>query len=146
MVALIGGEEMDYHIAVIEHQPALLRLAFHTAFFLVLLFRRLDNRLGQRVEHTVAGAVTYDKIIGERCNVFDVEKQDVFTLFVLQGFDDFMSKFESVQISPLYSSHVTPALSAGASVASRSLAKQSPVSKNKIALLDKARLAMMLFS
>ena len=30
------------------------------------------------------------------------KKQDVFALFVLQGVDDFMGKFECVQISPLF--------------------------------------------
>ena len=92
---------MDDHITIIEHKPAFLRLSFDTAFFLVILLGRFQYAFGKRVEHTVAGAVADNKIIGKRCNVFDVEKQDVFTLFVLQGFDDLMGKFESVQISPL---------------------------------------------
>ena len=91
---------MDDHIPIIEHKPAFLRLSFDTAFFLVVLLGRFQHAFGKRVEHTVAGAVADDEIIGKRCNVFDVEKQDVFTLFVLQGGDDFMCKFECVQISP----------------------------------------------
>jgi hypothetical protein len=100
MLPLVRRKQVDDHIAVVEHQPALLRLSFDAALFLVILLGRFEDRLGKGIQHTVAGAVTYDKIIGERCNVFDVEKQDVFTLFVLQGGDDFVSKFECVQISP----------------------------------------------
>ncbi len=92
---------MHDHITVVEHKPAFLGLPFHAALFLVILFCGFEHRLGERVEHTVAGAVADDKIIGKGSDVFDVENQDVFTLFVLQGGDDFMGKFECVQRSPL---------------------------------------------
>ena len=100
MLALVGREEMHDHIAVIEHEPAFLGLSFHAALFLVILLGGFEHTFGERVEHAVAGAVADDEIIGKRCDVFDVEKQDVFALFVLQGVDDFMCKFECVQISP----------------------------------------------
>jgi hypothetical protein len=77
-----------------------LRLSFHTALFLVLLLCGFEHAFRQRVEHTVTGAVADDEVICKRCNVLDVQKQDVFSLFVLQGGDDFMCKFECVQISP----------------------------------------------
>jgi hypothetical protein len=67
----------------------------------VFLFGGLQHSFGKCVEHAVAGAIANDEIICKRCNVFDVEKQDVFALFVLQGGDDFMCKIECVQISPL---------------------------------------------
>jgi hypothetical protein len=84
---------MDDHVAEIEHKPAFAGLPFHAAFLFVILLGSLQHTLGKRVKHAVAGTVTDDKVVGKRCYILDVEKQDVFTLFVLQGFDDFMGKF-----------------------------------------------------
>jgi hypothetical protein len=92
---------MHDHIAVIQHEPTLLGLPFDASFFLMFLFGCLQHTFGKRVEHPVAGAVANDEIICKRRDVFDVEKQDVLALFVLQGGDDFMCEFECVQISPL---------------------------------------------
>ena len=80
-------------IAIVENQPAFAGLTFDPALFLVVLFGRFQHTLGQRVEHAVTGAVAQDEIVGKGCDVFDVEKQDIFALSVLQGFDDFMGKF-----------------------------------------------------
>ena len=84
---------MDDHVAEVEHEPAFAGLSLHAAFLFVILLGFLQDTLGKRVKHAVAGAVTDDKVVSKRCYVLDVEKQDVFTLFVLQGFDDFMGKF-----------------------------------------------------
>lgn len=92
---------MDNDIAIIEHEPAFLGLSLYASLFLVFLFGCLQHPFGKGVEHTVTGAIANDEIICKRSNVFDVEKQDVFALFVLQGGDDFMCKIECVQISPL---------------------------------------------
>jgi len=92
---------MHDYIPVVEHKPAFLSLPFDASFFLMFLFGCLQHTFGERVEHPVACAVANDEIICKRRDVFDVEKQDVFTLFVLQGGDNFMCKFECVQISPL---------------------------------------------
>ena len=81
---------MHHHVPEIEQEPAFARLSFYTALFLEIAFGCLQHALGQCVEHAVTGAVADDEIIGKRCDVFDVEEQDVFALFVLQGFDDFM--------------------------------------------------------
>jgi len=93
---------MYNHITIIEHEPAFLGLTLDTSFFLMVLPSCFQYTFGKRVEHTVAGTVANDEIICKRRDVFDVEKQDVFALFVLQGSDNFMCKFECVQISPLY--------------------------------------------
>lgn len=100
MVALVGRKQVDDHIAVVQHQPAFLRLSFYPALFFIVLLGRFEHSFGKGIQHPVAGAVAYDEIVGERCDILDVEKQDVFTLFVLQGGDDLMSKFECVQRSP----------------------------------------------
>lgn len=88
---------MHDHIAIIEHQPAFVSLALDASFFLVVLFGRFQHTFGERVQHAVAGAVANHEIICEGRDVLDVQKQDVFTLFVLQGGDDLMCKFECVQ-------------------------------------------------
>ena len=93
---------MDHDIAIIEHEPAFLSLSFDPSFFLVLLFGGFQYTFRERVQHAITGTVANDKIICKRCDVLDVEKQDVFALSVLQGVDDLMGKFECVQISPLY--------------------------------------------
>ncbi len=92
---------MDDHVAEIEHEPAFARLAFHAALLLIILLGRLHHAFGERVEHAVTRPIADDEVICKGCNIFDVEKQDVFALFVLQGFDDFMCKFKCVQKSPL---------------------------------------------
>jgi hypothetical protein len=84
---------MHHHIAVVEHEPAFARLSLHAAFLFVILLGLLDHTLGKRVEHAIAGTIANDEIIGKRCNILDVKKQDVFALLVLQGIDDFMGKF-----------------------------------------------------
>ena len=101
MLALIGGEEMHNHVAVIHDEPAFARLPFDASLFLVILFQGFEYALRERVEHTVTGAVADDEKIGKRCDILDVEKQDVFRLFVFQSVNDLMCKFECVQISPL---------------------------------------------
>ena len=90
MPAHIGRKEMHDHVAIIHNEPALARLPFQATFFLVIPFGGFQHTFCQRVEHTVTGAVTDNEIIGKRCDIFDVKEQDVFALFVLQGFDDFM--------------------------------------------------------
>ena len=100
MLALIGREEMHDHVTEIHDEPAFARLPLDPSLFLVILFCSFQHPFGEGVEHAVACAVADDEIIGKGCDIFDVKKQDVFALFVLQGVDDFMCKIESVQISP----------------------------------------------
>ena len=117
MLALIGREEMHNHITIVEQEPTFLGLPFYAALFLIVFLGRFQYPFGKRIQHTVAGAVAEDEIVGEGRNVLNVEEQDVFALSILQGFNDFMCKFECVQISP----HISMSLR-GAFVAT----KQSP--------------------
>ena len=91
---------MNDHIAIIQHQPAFTRLAFDSAFFPMMRARGFEHGFGERVEHAVAGAVAQDEIICKGCNVFDIEEEDVFALFVLQGVDYRMGKVKRFQRSP----------------------------------------------
>ena len=92
---------MHDHIAEVHHEPAFARLSLHATLFLMIFFCGFEHTLGKCVQHTVTGAIAQDEIIGKGCDLFDVEKQNIFRLFVLQGVDDFMCKIESVQVSPL---------------------------------------------
>jgi len=88
------------HIAVVHYQPAITGLAFYPAFLLVLFTDVVHDRIGQGVQHAVGGAVAQHKVIGERCDVFEFEQQDVFALLVFQGVYDGAGKFKCVQMSP----------------------------------------------
>lgn len=65
MLALIRGEEMHDHIAVIKHKPAFVGCAGNATLFLVILFCGFQHTFGERVEHAVAGAVADDEVIGK---------------------------------------------------------------------------------
>jgi len=88
------------HITKVHHQPAFAGLAFDAASLLVIFFSGFEHAFRQRVQHTVAGAVAQYEIISKGCDILNIEQQNVFALFVLQGFDDLMCKFECVQVSP----------------------------------------------
>lgn len=90
----------DY-IAVINNDPAVTGKAFLFAFLPVLLSHFLQYGIGQCIEHAVAGAGAYHEVIGKRNDVFQVDQNDVFTLFIFEGVDDFTGKVECVQNSPL---------------------------------------------
>jgi len=73
MLALIGGEEMHDYVAVIEHEPAFVGRSVDAASFLVVLFGGFQHAFGERVKHTVAGAVANDEVISKRCHVFNIQ-------------------------------------------------------------------------
>ena len=83
---------MHHYIAKIQHKPAFTRLALDATFFLVIFFCCFEHAFRKRVEHAVTRAVADHEIIGKGSYIFNVKKQDVFALMVLQGVDDFMSK------------------------------------------------------
>jgi len=91
---------VNHHVTVVEHDPSTGRIAFDLSFLLVVLADGFVHALGERVEHTVAGAVADDEVIGERSYILDVDQQDVFAFFIFQGIDDGAGKFESFQVSP----------------------------------------------
>ncbi len=91
---------MHDHIAVIHDHPA---VAGESLYLSLLSMGGVDafiRGIGERIEHTVAGACAKDEIIGKGYDVFQFDQDDVFSLFVFQGIHDFTGKFESVQGSP----------------------------------------------
>lgn len=91
---------MNDYITVIHYQPAIAGFSLFATFLFVLFAGAFQYSFGQGVQHTIAGAIAKDKIVGERGNVLDVEQQDVFTLFLFQGMYNGASQFKCVQMSP----------------------------------------------
>ncbi len=84
---------MEDDVAKIHDHPAVAGKALLFAFFLVFGANVFNDGLCKRVYHAVAGAGTNDEIIGKRNDVFQVNKDDVFSLFVFKRVYDFTSKF-----------------------------------------------------
>jgi hypothetical protein len=82
-------------------------LTFYPSSFLVLFTYAVYDRISQGVQHAVGGAIAQDKVIGEGCDVFEFEQQDVFALLVFQGVDDRAGQFKCVQMSPRLYGNVT---------------------------------------
>ena len=91
---------MHHHVAVIHDHPAVAREALFFAFLAMFFADILQYRVGEGVEHTVAGAGAEDKVIGKGNHIFDVKQDDILPLFILKGVDDFTCQFECVQNSP----------------------------------------------
>ena len=65
---------MQNNIAVVHDQPAIVGQALFATFLLVLFAHTVQNGIGQRIEHAVAGAVADDKVICEACDVFEIKQ------------------------------------------------------------------------
>jgi hypothetical protein len=92
---------MQDHIAIINDHPAIAREALLFSFFPMFGANVFNGGLGECVQHAVAGAGADNKIVGKRDDVFQIDQDNIFTLFVFQGVYNFTSKFQCVQISPL---------------------------------------------
>lgn len=88
---------MHDHVAVIHQHPAVARQAFFPAFLAMFLAHIFQYRIGQRVQHAVAGAGAQHEIIGERNNIFEIEQDDIFAFFIFERVDEFTSKIECIQ-------------------------------------------------
>lgn len=93
---------MDDNIAVIHDHPAIAGVALFLGFLFEFLADIVNSGIGERIEHAVAGAGADDEIIGKRCNAFQVEQDNIFSLFIFQRVDDFAGKVKRVQNSPQF--------------------------------------------
>ncbi len=84
---------MEDNIAKVHDDPAVAGEALLFAFFLMFDANVFYDGFGEGVDHTVAGAGANDEIIGKGYDVFQVDKDDVFSLFIFKGVYDFTSKF-----------------------------------------------------
>ena len=84
---------MQHYIAEIGDHPAITGKTLFFAFFLVFDTNVFKHGVGEGVDHAVAGAGTDDEIISKRNHFLDVDQDNIFSLFIFQGVDDFTSKF-----------------------------------------------------
>ena len=91
---------MDNHVTIIHNDPAGIGCPFDATFFVVLLARFVIDTVRKRVQHAVAGAGADHKVIGKGGDLLDVDQNNIFTLFIFQGFNDGTCKCKSVQNSP----------------------------------------------
>jgi hypothetical protein len=82
ILALLWGEQVYYHIAKIDHHPTLARLAFEAAVQAKFFFYGFLYSIGQAVQHPVTGAAGDDKIICEGSYFMNIQKENIFALFV----------------------------------------------------------------
>jgi hypothetical protein len=78
------GEEVDHNIAIIEDQPAFLRGSFKMPLFMMFLTHTLNGRICQGIQHAITGSGAYYKIISERCDLLDIQENNVLALLFFQ--------------------------------------------------------------
>ena len=91
---------MHNRIAIIHDHPAITGETLLLSLFIVLGFHVVNNRIGKRIEHTVTGSGADNKVVGKGDNAFQINQDNIFTLFVFKGIYNFACKFKCVQISP----------------------------------------------
>lgn len=84
---------MNDHIAIIHDYPAIAREALLFSPLFVLGTNVFDGGFCERVNHTVAGAVTDDEIVGKGYDIFKVYQDYVFPFFIFKGVYNFACKF-----------------------------------------------------
>ena len=91
---------MENDVTKIHDHPTVTREALLFPLLLMLYADIFNNGFCESIDHAVAGAGTNNEIIGKGYDIFQVNKDDVFSLFIFKGVYDFTSKFQCVQISP----------------------------------------------
>jgi hypothetical protein len=99
-LALVGGKKMYDDVTVIHDHPAIAGKALLLSPFIMFGPNVVNRCVGKRVDHAVAGAGTDNEIVGKRDNAFQVNQDNIFTLFVFKGVYNFSCKFKCVQVSP----------------------------------------------
>ena len=92
---------MHDHVAIIHDNPAVARQALFFALLMMFGAHIVQRRVGECVQHAVAGAGTDDEIICEGNHILDVDQDDILALFIFEGIYDFTCEFERIQESPL---------------------------------------------
>jgi hypothetical protein len=92
---------MYHNITVIDNQPAAFGFPLDPAFPFMLFMCFFDHSISQGIQHAAAGASADDEVTCEGCNLFNIQQENVFPLFIFQGIDNGMCKIQRIQISPL---------------------------------------------
>jgi hypothetical protein len=91
---------MHNDIAIIHDHPAIAGDPLLLPLFIMFGSNVVNGGIGKRVDHAVTGAGADNEIVGKRDNAFQVNQDDIFTLFVFKGVYNFSRKFKCVQVSP----------------------------------------------
>ena len=91
---------MHNNITIIYDHPAIAGEALLLSLFIMLGPNVVNRGVGKRVDHAVTGTGTDNEIVGKRDNTFQVDQDDIFTLFVFKGIYNLSGKFKCVQVSP----------------------------------------------
>ena len=87
-------------IAIVHDDPAVAGQSAFETLLMMFLADAFGRAVCKRVQHPVTGAGADDKIIGKGSNIFYIEQDNIFSLFIFQGIDNGACKFECVQGSP----------------------------------------------
>lgn len=74
IIALVGREEVDDHVAVVHYQPAIAGFTFHPAFLLMVCPHFIYHCFCEGIQHAVAGAVAEHEVVSKGCYVFQIEQ------------------------------------------------------------------------
>ena len=91
---------MHNNIAIVHDHPAITGESLFLSPFPMFGPNIVNGSISKCVDHTVAGTGTDNEIVGKRDNAFQVDQDDIFTLFVFKGVNNFSRKFKCVQVSP----------------------------------------------
>jgi hypothetical protein len=84
VIALVRREDVNDYISVVHNDPAFACFALDLTLLAMRLVHGIDGCIRKGIEHAVAGAGTQDEVVGKRCDVFDVEQENVLPFFVFQ--------------------------------------------------------------
>lgn len=75
---------MNDHVSVVNHNPALTSFTLDFALFSMRLVHGFYGGVCKGIKHAIAGAGTQNEIVGERCNVFYIEQENVLAFFIFE--------------------------------------------------------------
>lgn len=91
---------MHHHIAVVYDDPALPGLPLPVPAPVVLVIHCFESGVRQRIEHSIAGSRAQDEVVCERCDLPNIEKEDLFAFLAFKRFHNSVRQVKCVQVSP----------------------------------------------
>jgi len=92
---------MNDYIAIIEDNPSRICISLGLNCFVKFGLNFSPYLVGQALQHACTCTAGDNKIIGKRCNAFDIQYYNIFPLLVFQGICNTSCKFNGFQFSPL---------------------------------------------
>lgn len=98
---LLNREQMHHNIAKINQDPPISGSAFHALRHPVTLLFSLDLcRLHQSAQLRLGFTAAYDEVICKNGLRMEIQHEDVDAFFVLERINQYVSQFETFQITP----------------------------------------------